>query len=336
MVTILLVLVGLSMPSMSQAAEAHAPAFPGDNTSLMNATLVQDPSKSWAIYSHLEEGTSQYYALDLRVGDRLYLNLIAPTHERGSGFQPDMAILGPFADRNGTLPGSVEMPAGYGWKVTEGVFPSIPTYEPFSPGSFMNLATFDDVVVAGGRYYVVVYQDVNLTPVHGDYGLAVGYIESFTIVEFITIPISLLNVYQWEGQSLVQVFAPMAIVFLIGLFGLYLRRRQALAGIGVAQASALVAGLLFLSTASNTLIQTITALSQTGLVPEVLLTMIFIAAPLLLGWAIIRVALNRQVLTKGRRAKMFIFGLIGLVTWAGLIIGPIIAMVGSVLPGRRS
>ncbi len=334
-VRVLLILAVFSLPMFSMSVSAHSPSFPGDNSSLENATHVENPSKSWAIYSHLEEGTDQYYALDLKAGDRLYLNLIVPTHERGSEFRPDMAILGPSMDKTGTLPASVEIPTGYGWLTLNGTFPSRATYEPFSPGTFMNLATFDEPVVAEGRYYVVVYQDIDLPQVHGDYGLAVGFIESFTLTEFITIPFSLLEVYQWEGQSLAQVFAPIVAVFLVGLLGLYLWKRKELNRMEGVQIFALVSGLLFLGTASNTIVQTLISISETGLAAEVMLTMIFIIVPLLLGWFMIRIAIGPEILTRRKRIELFVFGLVGLFVWAGLIVGPMIAMVGSILPGKR-
>lgn len=105
---------------------------------------------------------------------------------------------------------------------------------------------------------------------------------------------------------------------------------------GAAQGSALISGMLFLGTASNTMIQTLTAISQAGLVVEVLVTSIFIVIPLLIGWFAIRMALSvRSSWGKRRRVVLFIIGILGLLSWGGLIVGPIIAMVGSVLPGKR-
>jgi hypothetical protein len=336
LVLIILFLSALSLPLVAGPAAAHSPTFPGNNTSLANATLVEDPSKSWAIYDHLEEATVQCYALDLKSGDRLFLSLIVPTHEKGTGFQPEMVILGPFSDKNGTVPSTIELPAGYGWNVVNSTIPEKPTYEAFSPSAFLNLATYDDHVTTDGRYFVVVFQDPGLPVIHGDYGLAVGYMESFTIAEYVLIPFSLLNVYQWEGQSLLQVFAPMVAVFLVGLLALYLWRKESFAEMGVANGFALVSGLLFLGTATNTIIQTIISISQTGVVAEVLVTLMFIVATLLLGWFALQIALaGRSPLTNRQRMEVFAIGLIGLFVWGGLLIGPIIAMVGSVLPGGR-
>ncbi len=332
-VTIVLVLLALTLPTVSEEATAHSPTFPGENTSLGKATHVDDPSKSWVIYAHLEEATVNYYAIDLRAGDRLYLNLIVPTKEKGTGFLPNLAITGPFADKNGTLPMSVELPADSGWNVIDGVVPDTPTYEPFTPGAFLNLAVFDERVPVDGRYYVVVFQDPDLAAIHGDYGLAVGYVESFTIVEFVLIPFSLLNIYQWEGQSLILIFVPMVVVFLVGSFGMYLLRREPFNRIGLVHMFALLSGLLFMSTAANTIIQMLISISQAGLVAEVLVTLIFIAAPLLLGLVAIRMALSGKTpWTIRRRIGLFAIGLVGLVVWGGLLVGPIIAMVGSVMP----
>jgi hypothetical protein len=98
---------------------------------------------------------------------------------------------------------------------------------------------------------------------------------------------------------------------------------------------ALISGLLFLGTAGNTIVQTIISVSRTGIVPEVLVTMMFILAPLLLGWYSLRIAIRPLRLTRRTRIEMFAMGFIGLFVWAGLLIGPVIAMVGSILPDRR-
>ena len=333
-VTIIMVLSSLSLSMVTEGASAHSPTFPGDNTSLANATMVEDPSKSWAIYTHLEEGTFQYYSVDLKAGDRLYLNLIIPTHEKGTGFDPDLTVLGPFAEKNGTLPSGVELPTGLGWKTINGSMPAVSTYEPFSPSAFFNLATFDELVPTGGRYYIVVFQDPAAAPIHGDYGLAVGYVESFTLTEFVLIPFSLLNVYQWEGQSLLLVMLPVAAMLLVGLLVIYMWRKAAFLRMDLFCRFTLVAGLLYLGTAATTIIQTVISLSQTGLVAESILTMIFIIAPLLLGLYSIRIALQEGPVLKRTRIGMFVIGLIGLFVWAGLIIGPIVSMVSSIMPGN--
>ena len=36
-----------------------------------------------------------------------------------------------------------------------------------------------------------------------------------------------------------------------------------------------------------------------------------------------------------QEVMLLIIGFIGLISWAGLIIGPIFALVGSVMPGKR-
>jgi hypothetical protein len=156
------------------------------------------------------------------------------------------------------------------------------------------------------------------------------------LIEFITIPFSLLNVYQWEGQSVVQIFIPMVSVFLLGLLSVFLWKRREFVHMGAAQCFALASGLLFLSTVSNTMIQTVIAISQAGLVAEVLVTLIFITIPLLIGWFAIRMALSTMSPWGIRgRAMLFIIGIFGFMFWGGLILGPIVAMVGSALPSKR-
>ena len=83
-----------------------------------------------------------------------------------------------------------------------------PTYEPFSPSTFIGLADETLENPTAGQYYLVVYEQSD-TPKGGNYGLAIGDRETYTIDEWILIPFNLMNIYQWEGQSLALILAPM-------------------------------------------------------------------------------------------------------------------------------
>jgi hypothetical protein len=334
LLVLLMAISGISLTS--GVVSAHSPNFPGDNTSLSKALTIDQPSKSWAVYQHLEESTVQYYKMDFKAGDRVYLNAIIPTDEKGTGFLPQMALVGPFTQHNGSLPASVEVPVGYGWITVVSALPSGPTYEAFSPSAFYNLAVFDEVAPTNGTYYVAVFQTEGTAPIHGNYALAIGYIESFTVTEMILIPSSLINVYQWEGQGMIQILAPTVITSIVGLAALFYLRKETLVRMGPAHITAMVSGLLFLGTGTSTAVQMFLVIDQTGFVSEALLTSIFILAPLLIGWFFIRSALKaRTPLSRIRRMEMLLIAVVGLFTWGGLLIGPVLGMISSVLPSRK-
>jgi len=311
---------------------AHSPLGSGDNESLANAALVPDPAKSWAIYAELHEGgEAQYYRFDIDQGQRIHVMLFKPTDPESGSFLPGFVLMGSGLVEQGEHPDYVQEPSGAEHQVYEGKQASEATYEPFSPSAFYSLVEADLQAPMTGTYYVAVYESFR----GGRYGLAIGDIESYTLNEWILIPINLLSVYQWGGQSLAVVLAPLIVVLVIGiLLVIWLRskmqkpeRRQNWLGV--------LAGLLFVGTAMIVLMQMFLALFQTGLVSEAVVTIIFIVIPLVLGLATLRLSLRIVGEIRIRTRIYFaILGLVALFLWAGLLIGPVLAIIAALLPKR--
>jgi predicted Zn-dependent peptidase len=59
------------------------------------------------------------------------------------------------------------------------------------------VARFNVTVPQDGDYYLAVYG-----PEGGNYSLAPGYVEEFTVAEWLQIPWSVISIHRWEGQSL--------------------------------------------------------------------------------------------------------------------------------------
>jgi len=95
----------------------------------------------------------------------------------------------------------------------------------------------------------------------------------------------------------------------------------------------LLSGLLYLGGAAMTALQIIHAVQVTGYTNEVIVTLMFIAGPIILGiFAIlegVRQPRPDALLKSGM--KMILIGLFGLLLWAGLIIGPVLAITSGVL-----
>jgi len=322
---LLLVLLMLAVHSVF----AHAPDKPTDNESLATAYAISDPTKSWAIYAELHEGgEAQYYKFDLPQDERLLVQLFVPTSEKSS-FVPNLVVMGSGITFQDAVPEYVETVEAVGITLLEGQRSSSPTYEPFTPSSFYELAILDQEVSAGGTYHVAVYEPSQ----GGHYGLAIGYKEQFGLDEFIRIPIDVIGIHQWEGQSLLFIFAPLILTLVVGLAILVLKRpatlRTLFGGIGV------LAGLLYLGSGFITLTQTILALTTANPDLGVVLTAIFILIPILLALAIFRLTIHRKQITVRTRVFMAILGVLGLFAWAGLLIGPALALIVSFLPSRR-
>ncbi len=312
-------------------ASAHSPLGSGDNESLATATVVPEPTKSWAIYADLHEGgEAQYYALDMLAGQRIYVQLFTSTAPEDANFTPSMALMGPGIAGNETAPAYVEMPRGAGRIVLAGMRPAQATYEAFAPSSFAQLALVSMDAPANGTFVVAVFDEVR----GGHYGLAIGERESFTASGWVLMPFDLLNVYTWERQDLVVVLAPALAIMAAGIGLLAWRQRRGVRMALPAWAGA-IAGLSFVASGGVVLGQMLLSMSRAPAGAEAGITAIFVLLPTILGLVTLRMALRRRrEWTLRSRATLVVLGALALVLWAGWIAGPIVAIVAAVLPAK--
>jgi drug/metabolite transporter (DMT)-like permease len=90
--------------------------------------------------------------------------------------------------------------------------------------------------------------------------------------------------------------------------------------------------MLYLGTGASTITQMLRTLSLTGYTPESTVTLIFALIPILLGIWALRLGRPNLPTTWRRRISLAIVGVLGLVAWAGLLAGPVLALVAAVLP----
>ncbi len=330
--SILPLVLALPIFLLAPLALAHSPLTTGDNESLATATVVPDPAKSWAIYGELHEGgEAQYYRFEIAEGQRIYVGLLISTAPEDRGFTPGLVLMGPGIVSQGTVPDYVEVPEGAGSLAVEGRQPEQAEYEPFAPSSFYSLAEVDLDAPGSGAYHIAVYEPNR----GGHYSVAIGYVEAYDLDEYILIPVNLISVYQWEGQSLALIFAPMAATVAAGLALVVWRwRNQGLLKAPSGWVGAL-AGLLYLGSGATVLFQMAFSLTRAPAGAGVALTIVFALMPILLGIGILRIALSsRRKMDTRTRAYLAILGTLGFFAWAGLLVGPALALVASVLPSK--
>jgi len=305
-------------------ALAHVPLFARDGSSSDSAFVVEDAAKSWVIYDTLPDGpAARYYRFRMEEGERIYATLQV---SHAAGFVPGMVLMGPGIGSAGSVPPYVAVPEGAGATAVPGRLPEQPEYEPFTPSKLYELARIDTTAPAAGDYTLAVY-----TPGEGgNYALALGYVESYTLGEWVRVPVDVVAIHRHEGQPLLLIFAPMIAVLAIGS-ALLLRRCRLLSPFAL---SAAVAGLLYIGSGAMTLMQMVIAAVGTDAGAALVLTLVFAVIPALLGvWALL-VAFRRLIGT-GEHIAMAALGALALVAWAGLVIGPVLAFVAAVLPARR-
>jgi len=314
-------------------ALAHVPTFGGDGRSLETAILVEEPAKSRVLYGQLPAGENKYYSFEVEKGERILLGLTIPVKDGAQGFFPDLILMGPGLENEGVPPANLEIPQGYGVKVFSEKLPEAPTYEGFSPSAFYSPIRVDLKAPENGTYYVVV----SSAKTAGNYGIVVGYEETFTLKEWLTVPLNQIRIYQWEGQSLPLIFAPLAITLLIGLLLIYFKRKD-LMDFTPGRIFGILAGLLFLGTGASFIFQMLLSLSKSSYSSEVIITLILGFANIVLGIITLSLSLRKRdsnASSLKRRLYFFGLGVAGLFLWAGWIVGPLLAFGAGLLPWKQ-
>jgi len=311
--------------------DAHVPVSADNNNNVNTALFVENPLKSYAIYGHLHDaGDVGYYTFNMNAGDQLTLSLMT------TGFDaplPDMVVMSPGTAGNiETLSLPVTVPLGYNAEVIKGQKPVTAEYEPFSPAAIFNVASYSKNITDPGTYYVAVISPADET----QYSIATGYLEEFTIQEWVLVPFNVIKTHLWEGQSIIAILAPFLAVMILGLILTARRERDKKIKKPLSFWLATIAGLCYFGGAAIVLVQMVRVLKETGFSAGVIVTLIFALIPIMLGIWALRVARSPSPLSLKNRLSLGIIGLLGLLFWAGLIIGPVIAIIAALVPERYS
>jgi hypothetical protein len=299
---------------------AHVP-LQGEGYGIEDAVVIDDPLKSWVIYTEYNDARPLYYKFDLLENDRLKTGLLTVDKD----FIPDLTILGPGLpfDFEEHFYDEFEIPDGYGLIHIHGEKQDKKEYEPFTPSSYYTVLDVDLSVNETGTYYLIV----DATSGSGKVGVVLGYIESFTIVEWLKVPFDVAFVHNWEGQDYLIIFLPMIIIVVVGLLinGYYFKL-----SFDSSQVLAFTGALTYFGSAAIILHQMIIGLMDSAYNPLLFVTIIFILLPALLGYSILRKATNRD-LNIGQKIRLLIFGIIGLFFWGGYIVGPLLVITSALM-----
>jgi hypothetical protein len=328
LLTAMLTTVLLLIPA---EARAHSPLTAGGNESLGTAMVISDPTKSWVVYADLHASVeAQYYRLHAAAGDRITLTLFTSPAGAEDGFIPSLVVMGPGIVDSGAAPAFVERPTGSGIRTVTGHEPADVAYEPFSPSAMREVASHTLTAPEDGVYHVAVHGNAR----GGRYGLAIGSRESFTPVEWATIPLSIAVTYAWEGQPLWLVYLPAALVVALGL-ALLPRWSDRRGRLGLPGWIAALAGLLFLASAVTMVVQMIIALVMAGPEGAVVVTLFLAALPAIVGVVTLHLALQGSgTWTTSTRVLLAVLGGAALLVWAGWLLGPALAVLAALLPTR--
>jgi hypothetical protein len=308
-------------------ANAHVPISADGNTDPGTAFTIEKPTKSYVIYGHLHKaGEGAYYQLRMNPGERLVLSLMTPGYNTPV---PDMIVMTPGTTLSfSELPNQVSVPQGYNAEIIRGKPPYKAEYEPFGPSPVFEAASYSREITASQLLYVAVVSPADET----QYSIAVGYVEEFTPSEWVLVPVSMISTRLWEGQSLLAVLSPFLAVVILGFVIISRREKRKGSNLTYSCWLATITGFCYLGGSAITLVQMVRAMAITGPSSSGALTLVFAIIPIALGIWALRLGRSSSGRTMVDRIFLVLIGISGLIFWAGLIIGPVLAIGAAVLP----
>ncbi|MHA2178948.1 MAG: hypothetical protein ACXAAK_11420 [Candidatus Thorarchaeota archaeon] len=320
---IILLTLFLIAPSIT----AHVPISAQDGETLDTAFFIEEPTKSWVIYSELHgDGHPQYFAFEMDAGTRIRMLLSIPVTADPESFTPSIALIGPGIVNSSSIPGDLEIPELSGVMIIESDS-ATPAYEGFTPTSFYALIDIDMLAPATGEYYFAVYDPAE----GGSFSVAIGFVETFTFAEWVLVPFNVVTIHQWNGQNLLSILAPMIATLVLGMV-LLIRRKDELKELesGVSWIGA-VGALLFFGSGVTIFYQIVlAALFAVDL--QIIISILFGMLPILLGVFTIRLVLTENwQKTRSKQIRLLLLGIIAPFLWAGLLVGPALVILSALI-----
>ncbi len=161
----------------------------------------------------------------------------------------------------------------------------------------------------------------------GKVGIVIGYIESFTPIEWLKVPFDVAFVHNWEGQDYLIILLPMIIIVFGGLLinGYYYKLP-----LDASQILAFAGSLTYFGSGAIILHQMIIGMMGSTYDALLVVTIIFAFIPILLGYSIIRKA-TKPNLSIGQKIRLLLYGILGLIFWAGYIVGPLLVIISVII-----
>jgi hypothetical protein len=331
-VGVIQVLVFLLILMTSTPVSGHVPGMAHGNTDPGNAVEVEDPVKSWAYYDEIHEfGEMRFYQMYLDAGDALVVSIFVPDE---NGIVPSLSLWGPGYEGNQTLDEWAGNPNESPVTVA-GDPDGAGSFEPFTPSVLYERLELNMDVNGSGTYYLAIFGNGGT----GRFGIAIGGREEFTPQEWILVPVNVLFIRLWEGQSLLVVLAPLILVVILGIhrmaFGTLKMIDRTLRGIRrrpVLQWVISLGGLMIVGTGAMGFLQLIFSFIDLGWVDAMIIPLSLASGQVLLGRSIHLRSLDIvNEFPRKDRNTLALLGLLGLTAWAGLIIGPALVVLGSLM-----
>jgi hypothetical protein len=182
---------------------------------------------------------------------------------------------------------------------------------------------------ATGTFYVAVFEEST----GGRYAFVTGYVEAYTLLEWIMVPSMATTILVWSGQSLLFILLPMLLPLILGLIFLAVRHRSAFSKERVWTLIGTMGGLLLLGSSVSFFTQMTIGILQAPYNWTVIVSIIFATIPLVLGLSALQIVHAKDWKTRrSMKIGLVMIGVIAPFVWAGLYLGPILVIVAGLVP----
>lgn len=301
-------------------ATAHVTVEPGSGDSSENATALGIPPAR--VFDALHPaGGYHYYRVFLEEGQVVQLRLLATPGAFLANDPPSVFIVSPLVNDAGLRPAGLPLPDGAGVDGFAGN-PDAPFVVDWRlPARFVAFVDQPFVAPASGHFFVVVYSREG----GGSYSFAVEKSGGSPILDAYLVVTDRPLAYATSGESFARTAAGFALgaVVVVGLAIGSWRRGERFSG--VAKSGALVASILFAASASSLAWESV----RVGVDGR---TIALAALSAALAAVLFACASRPGVPSWRVRSVVIAAGLVGLASWGGALIGPVLAILTSLIP----
>jgi hypothetical protein len=177
-----------------------------------SALHIPDHKISWAVYENLGTDEAKFYTFDAKKGDSFYASIVIPKIQGLEEYSPSMLIM----DSENEFKEKI---------LFEGNFPSKEFYEPFGQVTYWERQEVRLDIPNDGKYFIIVNDEKGQS---GKYSLAIGTIEDFSAIDFVTIlPTAWLETKIFFNDTNAIIYFVLVLVLIFGIpISLYIIKKK--------------------------------------------------------------------------------------------------------------
>ena len=173
-IVVFLLLIITVNPVMAHKLISHDESHKDFQTALH----IPDHKISWAIYENLDASKAKFYTFEAKEGESLYAGIVVPKISGLEEYSPVLIFVDPLEENGEMNDFKIEK------FLYEGDYPGKEFYEPFGQVTYWERQEVNVKIPHDGKYFLIVTDEKNQS---GKYSLAIGTIEDFSGLDFITI-----------------------------------------------------------------------------------------------------------------------------------------------------